>query len=351
MHQAVWTGLLLLLAKWQSERYPKPVLVQSRKFLTRPHFVTRYCLPLVAVLFCHSSAEAKFDLECYIKNNCGRAWHGTTTNPSAGGQVKINPSAVPIEAGFGIEGLFFKQEVDVAIVRGNGRVGAAISPSNSEETFFGPPGFELESKYYERKLNAEKFPNQKYTLATAIGLVDKAGSGLHTFTLRMGLMAKYNKLTKNVTPGAGLSGVLGPLTFGGSIYNDETQIEDPIPDGTNTTRITYQVQTYNVGVFLSSLIVDYSHLRLQIPDNPDISEVNLVTASLLVDKFILTAAKRTENSSRRSFNYDTKLLETKQIKEDVFGGIQYAPNKNLMFGLLYNYYLLNELSVAATIFF
>jgi hypothetical protein len=297
-------------------------------------------------------AQAVWDLECYIKNNCSRGWNGSTSNPSTGSQVKINPSAVPTEAGFGIEGLFFKSEVDVSVVRGTGRVGAALSPSNSEETFFGPPGFEDQIKLYERKTLSEKYPNQKVTLAGAVSLVDHAGSGLRTFSLKLGVMGKYNKLLKNISPGAGLNGVLGPLTFGGSVYNDETQLEDPlVPGGPNTTRIGYQVQTYNVGVFLSSLILDYSHLQLKIPDDPAISEVTLLTASLMVSKFILTVAKRTENSPRLSYNYQTKLLEDKLIKEETFGGVQYKMNKNLMFGGFYNYYLLREISVSATLFF
>lgn len=295
-------------------------------------------------------AHAEWDLKCYMKDNCNGHSGRTTSNPSTGSQVKINPSAVPTEAGYGLEGLLYKNDVDLALVRGTGRVGAAISPSNSEETFFGPPGFENQQDYYNRKLNSEKFPNQKLTLAAAFNLVDNRASGLRAFSLKLGAMAKYNKLTTNTTPGVGVSGILGPITFGGSAYNDQTQIEDPT-GGPLVTQVDYQVQTYNVGLFLHSFIIDYSHLQLKITDSPVISEVTLLTVSLLLNKFIFTAAKRTENSQRLYYNYSTQQLEVQQIKEDVFAGVQYSITKNVILGIFYNYYMLREYSVAATFFF
>lgn len=286
-----------------------------------------------------------------MNNNCDQKWGRTSTNPSTGGQVKINPSAVPIEAGLGIEGLFYKNSIDLSLVRGTGRVGAAISPSNSEETFFGPPAFENFDDYYNRKLNLEKLPNQKYTFAAAMNILKKNGSGLGAYAVKLGLMAKYNKLTTAVSPGAGLNGVIGPITFGGSYYKDQTQLNDPITGDEPKTRINYNVQTYNVGVFLTSLILDYSKLELSIPDVEGKSEVTLLTASLFIDKVIFTAAKRTETSDRLAYNFDTHLLEYQPVKDDYFGGAQYSVNKHLMVGAFYNYYLLHEASLSLTVFF
>lgn len=296
-------------------------------------------------------AKAEWDLKCYLKDNCNGHASRTSSNPSTGNQVKINPSEVPTEAGYGVEGILYKTDVDLLFVRGTGRVGAAISPSNSEETFFGPPGFENQQDYFDRKVNSTKFPNQKLTLAAAFSLVDNRASGLRAFSLKMGAMAKYNKLTANITPGVGLSGVLGPFTFGGSAYNDQTLLYDP-SGGPLTDRIDYQVQTYNVGVFLHSLIIDYSRLKLQVADNPAaISQVTLVTASLLLGKFIFTAAKRAEDSGRLNYNYSTQQLEVQQIKEDTFGGVQFSATRSLILGVFYNYYMLHEYSVSATYFF
>lgn len=268
-----------------------------------------------------------------------------------GTQVKINPSAVPTEAGYGLEGLFYKDQVDVALIRGTGRVGAAISPSNSEETFFGPPGFENTQDLYDRKRLADKYPSQKYTLAAAMSVIDKRGSGLSSFNLKLGAMVKYNKLTQGFTTGLGLNGILGPITFGGSLYSDQTQLNDPYVGDAIKTQFNYHVKTYNVGLFLTSIVLDYSHLSLQVEDDPSMAEVTLLTASLLIDRFIVTVAQRTEDSQRLSYNYDTKQLETKYTKQEYFGGVQYRVTKNVMVGAFYNYYLLHEGSLSMTLFF
>jgi len=313
-------------------------------------YIVSFCLGCL-ILFLSSKAKANFDLECYLKNNCENRWTSTTSNPSTGSQIKINPSTVPLDVGFGIESLFYKDSVDLAVVHGTGRVGAAISPSNSEETFFGPPGYENFNDFLERKGLAKKYPNQKYTLAGAMRLIEKNGSGLNAYSLKLGAMVKYNKLTGGVMPGIGLNGVLGAITFGGSVYKDQTQLNDPVTGGEPYQRFNYQVTTYNLGLFLSSLVIDYSHLTLSDPDATDTSQVDLFTVSLFVKKFILTAAKRTENSARPYYNYATDLIENKQIKEDYFGGVQYSINKNFMIGGFYNYYLVQDLSFSLTIFF
>lgn len=268
---------------------------------------------------------------------------------SRGGKVKINPAAVPTEDAFGIESITFKSETDLGIVRGNGRIGAAISPSNSEETFFGPPGFYNSIEFYERKLAREKYPSQKMTLATAFNIADKKGSTFSSYALRFGVMARYNRLTHSLTPGMGLSGSFGPISFGGSIYDDQTSLDPDDVDGDGIRPVyIYQVQTYSLGLNLSSLVVDYSHLEL---NTAQTATVELYTASVFLGKFIVTASKRVENSPKLAFNFDTGVLEVKQIKEDSFGGVQYSATKNIMIGALYNYYLLREYSLVATLFF
>lgn len=307
---------------------------------------------ILLVFLITQAAQAEIDLECYFKGNCSSR-RSSSNNPSSGNQVRINPATVPTDEGFGIEGLFYKSEVDVSLVRGTGRIGAAISPSNSEETFFGPPGFEMDLEYQNRKQEAQKLPNQKFNLSTSFNLINKQGSPLETYTLNFGLMAKYNKLTSALNPGAGLSATWGALSLGGSIYNDETRVpfSSFYPAYVDEITLKYQVQTYNVGLFLNSLILDYSHLRLTADEIQNPYEVSIISASLVLKNFVITAAKRTEDSDRPLYNFDTKLLETQKIKDDYFAGVQYRVRKNIMVGLFYNYYLLHEASIAATILF
>jgi hypothetical protein len=115
--------------------------------------------------------------------------------------------------------------------------------------------------------------------------------------------------------------------------------------------IYYQVQTYGVGLYLTSLSLDYSHLALQdeVGDLP--IKVDLLTASLVVKKLIFTASCRREDSQVQAYNPQTKALKNQQLKTEYFGGVQFTVTKNIMVGALYNYYLLHEFSGALTLFF
>lgn len=265
--------------------------------------------------------------------------------PSTTSRINLNPSAVPTQKSFGIEVIGYKGEGDLGIVRGFGRVGAALTPSNSEETFFGAPGFELDNELLARKIDAQKYKNQKYTLATAFNLFEK-GSGLRQASLNLGLLAKYNSITKATTPGGGLSGILGPFIFGYSVYRDETLISSSDPLA--TAKVQSIVETYSVGVYLNSLILDYSTLRIQ---NTEVLFVDLLTMSLFVKKFIFSASQRIENSNRAGYNFRAKELEYEQKQVEYFYGIQYRVTPNILIGGLYNYYLLREASVTGTILF
>jgi hypothetical protein len=316
-----------------------------------PHFVLLFAF---CILIFWNSQSFAAGMGCYDGiANCDSSGSGSggrsSSSSTTGGKVKINPAAVPTDTGFGVETITFKTSTDLGLVRGNGRIGAAISPTNSEETFFGPPGFSEFTDWVDRKTNKEKFPSQKTTLATAINIVDKKGSTLGTYNLKLGLMGRYNKLTHSVTPGVGLNGAFGPISFGGSVYDDQTQIDDYDVNGLPTAiDYKYQVRTHSIGLFLSALILDYSHLEL---NTDPIAFVDLYTASLFYRKFILTASRRIENSTMPAFNFETKSFEFKQIKEEVFGGVQYNFTKNILIGGLYNYYMLHEYSLTATLFF
>jgi hypothetical protein len=309
----------------------------------------------LSILFVWNSQSFAAGMGCYDGiDNCDGSGGGggssrSSSSSSTGGKVKINPAAVPTDSGFGIETITFKTSTDLGLVRGNGRIGAAISPTNSEETFFGPPGFSEFTDWIERKTDKEKFPSQKTTLATAVNIIQKKGTSLGSYNLKLGLMARYNKLTHSLTPGVGLNGAFGPISFGGSVYDDQTQIDDYDINGDPIAQVyKYQVRTHSIGLFLSALMLDYSHLEL---NTEPLAFVDLYTASLFYKKFIFTASRRIENSSMPYFNFETQAIETKQIKEEVFGGVQYNFTKNILIGGLYNYYMLHEYSLTATLFF
>lgn len=304
---------------------------------------------LVALMLAPTRALAFTDGLCNLDEEyCGRRGSSSSMSggPTSSSRVQVNPSAVPTEKMLGFEVIGYKGEGDFGIVRGFGRVGAAITPSNSEETFFGAPSAETSDYYLARKVAAQKYQQQKFTLATAFNLIEK-GSGLRQMILNLGVMARYNSLTKATTPGAGLSGIFGPFSFGYSVSRDETQLPVAVA-GEDTSKVQSILETYSLGLYLNALILDYSTIRTQ---NSELLVVNLFTTTLLVKKFILSAARRVETSSRPGFNFRTKSLESEFEKVEYFYGIQYQATKNLMVGALYNYYLLREASVTATLMF
>lgn len=267
--------------------------------------------------------------------------------PSTSSKINLNPSAVPTEKFFGIEVIGYKSEADVGLVQGFGRMGAALTPSNSEETFFGAPGFENLNDYLARKIKSDKYKAAKYTVATALNLWE-AGSGLRKASLNFGVSAKYNTLTKATTPGGGLSGILGPFIFGYSAYRDETQLPIDL-DPENPPKIQSIVETYSVGMYLNSLIIDYSSMRIQ---NSGLEFVDLISMSLFVKKWILSISQRTHITERPGYNFRKKELEFNEpYPVEYFYGAQYRLSKNFMAGLMYNYYLLREVSISMTLLF
>lgn len=310
-------------------------------------------LATTLIFFSSFSANAKTWLcENYDVCRSGGSRPNTSApaQPTANSSININPSAVPTADTVGIEAILYKGLFDFALIKGLGRVGAAISPSNNEETFFGPPGYELEEDYFERKLAQKKLPSQKVVLATAFNVYSNKKNNLKKIEFNLGVLGKYNKISYKVTPGAGLSAIVGPLTLGYSAYADGFIADKALYDFDNSNETNYKVETYSVGIFLDSLAVDYSELRI-FPKGGLESKVSMLTGSLLLKQGIVTLAVRKEVSDRPAFDYDAKTLVSQKEKEDIFGGIQASASKNIMVGAFYNYYLLHEISLGVTAFF
>lgn len=288
----------------------------------------------------------------HARQFCGYARGGgasSTGAPTRGSKVRINPAAVPVEKGFGLESIIF-DGADFALVKGFGRVGAGISPSNSEETFFGPPSIESEYEYLIRKYEVRKYPSQKYSLATGVRLWSNKKSGIKRMEFNLGAIGRYNKLTKKILGGGGVNGSLGPITFGASRYADQTRFEDPflIPNATTVIR-DYYVNSLSVGLFLHSMALDYSVLQMQ--ENSE-STTRLFTASLLLKRTMITYSYRHEHSDRPVYNRSTNSVEYGiENKYENFYGVQFNLGKYWMLGAFYNYYLLREYSLGATFFF
>lgn len=271
-----------------------------------------------------------------------------TITPSGSQRVKLNPAAVPTGNIFGLGSIYYKSDFDFLLVKGLGRLGAAISPSNSEETFFGPPAFELPDDYSERKKLRRKYKDSKLNLAAGFDLYDNKKSGLRRFNLSLGLIGKYNNLTSEVLPGAGVNSVFGPFSLGYAVFQDQIYLDYAEFNVDRKANTKLLVENYSGSLFLESLILDYSVMQIK---TADITTIRTTTASLLLRRAILSAAIRIENSARSKYDFKKEQLVTEREKSDLFLSAQYKVNKNIMVGVLSNYYLLNELTATATIFF
>lgn len=304
---------------------------------------------LVLVVFMADVAEAKL---CNpLNENCGLYGRGRSapTSPSRSSGISINPSAVPVEKGFGGEFIYYDSSFDVALVRGTGRVGAAISPTNGEESFFGPPGFENDIDYLDRQIAKGKFKSQKITLATAATVLANKKKGLKRVDVGLGVLGRYNRLSKAYDFGGGATVVAGPFTAGYALGNDEYVHVDPW-DAKLRLRFPYQVETVSAGVSLSNVAIDWSRLKV-IVENETPVLITLITGSIFVKRLILTAAQRIEESDRPVYDEDTESLILQRTKKNFFAGFQFAANDNILLGTFYNYYLLKELSLGLTVFF
>jgi hypothetical protein len=289
-----------------------------------------------------------------LKETCHGHGSGSSTKPaypSKSSGIRINPSAVPTEDAFGIEALVF-DGAEFAIVKGTGRIGAAISASNGEETFFGPPGFdETTAQFLQRKIDGKKYKSQKINLATSFALISNHREGLQRFDLNLGVAGKYHKEVKKAVGGGGISGVAGPITFGYARGQDVYAFDNTQIGGIGFTPVKYQTESYSGGIYLDAFAFDYSRLKMTDQTGQNPIYITLLTSSLMLKRWILTLAQRKEDSPLPDYDFATKSLVVKQIKTTGFGGVQFAVTETLQLGVFYNYYLLHEADLGVTFFF
>lgn len=251
----------------------------------------------------------------------------------------------------GVELIVYKGTFDPSIITGTGRIGAAISPTGSEETFFGPIGFEVSQDLLKRRLIDDKYASQKVGLSSAVSLFSNSSSGLSHFELNLGVMGKYNRLTGTAWPGGGVSGIAGPLSFGYAVAKDEYLFDySPYSGSVLKQKFRYALETYSIGLSLTNLSLDYSLLKVTAEEFVEPATVALLVASLTVKKAMFTVAARTERSDREYFDPSLKALVTKKVKNETFLGVQAPLGKAIMVGFFYNYYTLHELSFGLTAF-
>jgi hypothetical protein len=220
--------------------------------------------------------------------------------PSFADMVNLNPASAPtIPTPVGLEAIYntsgsgnSKPDYNLSLIKGFERIGTAAS-TNSENTFY---SYNLVQAFQGTQYRdmAERILAEKTILPTinfALATVLFPETFANFITPSIGVTARYNKTTKNLDKGWGLSLNSKFLSAGVSGYNSAEYNSMGIP-ATKTT-------IYNVGLKLSVFNFDYTQLRYE-TKNLNWSRgfrvfsepVHIYTATLNFDSVLLTTAHR-----------------------------------------------------------
>lgn len=277
--------------------------------------------------------------------------------PGTSTAASINPATVSFDKGLGIETMYVSgNPLQFSLAGGTGKVGAAVISTSVENGFFGNRTVELDGVYGNRLNKKKIYKSEKITLATALKLYRKKN-----FALDLGVIVKRHSEIKKFNPGAGLSATLGPLTFGASIYQDDFQLKQndvfQYPTGTvydtvvtdETYTEKFTVTTLSGGLRLWACSVDGGLIKTKYRYYEEASTTQILAGSCIYKKLRVMLATRTDKSN--ALKYIDDQLATAETDAQTFWGIQGAFGKHLILGVSYNYFMLDEYSLNASVFF
>ena len=234
-------------------------------------------------------------------------------------------------------------------------MGGALISGSMDNSFFGNRLPELNESLLERQENNKQFRNKKIGFALGGRLFSRKNA-----TLDLGIIFKRHPEVKQINPGGGLSGRLWKIHFGASFYQDDSYVDltKVIDTSTNLPySATYQkdflkekftVSTYTVGTRLGNLALDYGTIRSNLDFYGKPTNITLISGAYHFGNYLFNLALRKEKSQVPE--YDDGVLVEKKNKSETYAGVQYSINKHIIFGLNYNYFLLREFSLSATLF-
>lgn len=331
-------------------------------------------MKILIILYIYSLAAWTYDLCDYIElktcdaNTKAFGRNNSASFPNSTTAALNNPSSLSMEKGFGIESIFFNANTKIGLVTGSGRIGAAISQTPTQESFFSNIAFENTYSYRQRKIEKLLYkPDDSYAFSFAANIFGKKKrKGLQ---LDLGLIAKRNgQADRNFIGGGATLSFNKVISFGYARY-DDTYYEDlrdvtlteyntngdevgdiVFPDDPSAiTDIDLTVETYIWSLKYGNIAFDHLTIKT-IFDAPNIdtSYVKVFNTSIFYNKWIFTYGMREEESFRE--DYKDEEFITEKFKYDTFMGAQYAFGKNALIGLFSNYYLLNEWTMGLVIF-
>jgi hypothetical protein len=292
----------------------------------------------------------------FFKYCNGSGTRSSRSAPSSGASASLNPANISHVKGFGIESVYQAHNpVGFNVVTGNGKIGALVSPT-LENSFFGNRSIEIDEVMYERMEQKIQYDNKKFNFALGAKLIEKNDIGID-----IGFSVKRNPDIKNLNWGGGLSLRYLALNFGAYFYQDDVKIdlEDYINPynyryyssiyQSSTYQEKFSVATYTVGAKLKDVSLDFGVIKTRYKFYTESTSIYVYSSSYSYNKFLFNLAIRKESSNNLQY-VDHSIIKNRD-KFNVYYGAQYLLNQNVVVGLQYNNFLLNELSAMLTIFF
>jgi hypothetical protein len=315
-----------------------------------------------------------YDLCDYIElktcdaNTKAMGRNNSASFPNSSSAAINNPSSLSMEKGFGIESIFYNGNSKVGLITGSGRIGAAISQSPTQESFFSNMAFETSNVYRQRRVeNMLHKPEDSYSFSLAANIFGKKKRKGLQFDL--GLIAKRNgQADQNFLGAGGTLSYNKVISFGYAQYKDifyedlrnqtinlyDTNGNDlgetTYPDNPlYLTDINLLVETFIWSLKYGNFAFDHLTIKTTYEDDIiDPTYIKIFNTSVFYKKWIFTYGMREEESYREA--YSDEVFKSEKFKHDGFLGIQYAIGKSALIGFFSNYYLLNEVSLGLVIF-
>ena len=315
-------------------------------------------LLLVYLILFTQRLIADDDLCKYFIYCGGGTSRGTSSQslPSASSSAGLNPSTISKVKGFGIEAIYQPHNsVNLGVVSGTGKIGALISPT-LENSFFGNRSIEIDDLFFQRRINKKQFENKKISFALGASFIRN-----RFIDFDLGVSLKRNPDIKKINTGFGGSLRIGPLNFGGYIYNDDVKLNlsnyiNPYNGflystiyGNNVYQEKFTVKTLTVGTQIKKLTLDMGYLKTKYKFYNNETIIKIYSASYNYKSFLFNYSLRKELSDNLAFENNNLVI--KRNKNEIYFGTQYSLSRSLVAGIQYNYFLLHELSASLTIYF
>ena len=118
--------------------------------------------------------------------------------------------------------------------------------------------------------------------------------------------------------------------------------------GSETYEEKYTVTTLTLGTKIKNFAFDLAAIKTDYKFYTSPTSIRIYSGSYLFKSTLFNLAYRQEESD--NLKEKDGILSVERKKSDIYGGVQYIASKNLMIGLAYNAFLLNEFSANLTLF-